>query len=520
MIKKNIGHGLLVGLLLILGAIFVSGAVTITINTPTTSSYTAGDITVNATWTSETGGTNASNVTTVWLNISNSAGTVVLNQTATGFNLSNYTYVWDADNGTFSDGKYRVNISTYDTNDSSVNMTSNLIYIDNTKPIIDLIYPTGNLLYNHSSIRFNFTARDANLSNCSLYGNFNGTWALIQTNTSAVSNNSQFNFTNVTLSDTANSKWNVRCYDLSTNSAENKSNFTLKIDTTNPASKITIKNEDGDSIASTKEIDFGSTTTIDCGASDATSGVNTLRNFIAVKYPGVSYYKNITPTTNQVTALKGALAAEDTSFLGAFSVRCTVADNTNFTNVTYFNFTVINTLLGGSGTAAIPGWENPVGTKKILSGVYVAKEALDTTGMSRLMLPGAGIELDIKGETHTVTVESMTAEEVVLTITSDPMEVTIKTGETGSYDLNGDGVDDLAITYHKEFVKTYADLTFALTEEPAAEPIEDVEEAPSEFEGETGAEEYVSPKGGLTITLAVIVIILIIGFALIKGKKK
>ena len=37
---------------------------------------------------------------------------------------------------------------------------------------------------------------------------------------------------------------------------------------------------------------------------------------------------------------------------------------------------------------------------------------------------------------------------------------------------------------------------------------------------ETETEEYVEPQGGLTVTLAVIVIILIIGYALIKGKKK
>jgi len=301
---------------------------------------------------------------------------------------------------------------------------------------------------------------------------------------------------------------------------------TVVVDNTNPNNTITVKDQAGDTITTTGTVDFGDELTVTCASADGIASINITKSAIAVKFPGVSYYKNYTLSTKSATTLKTTIENTETVYEGKYAIKCMIYDNSTNSNTTYFNFTVQNTLnygansaAGGSGTAAIPGWENPVGTKKILSGVYVAKEALDTTGMSRLMLPGAGIELDIKGETHTVTVESMTAEEVVLTITSDPMEVTIKTGETGSYDLNGDGVDDLAITYHKEFVKTYADLTFALTEEPAAEPIEDVEEAPSEFEGETGAEEYVSPKGGLTITLAVIVIILIIGFALIKGKK-
>ena len=138
--------------------------------------------------------------------------------------------------------------------------------------------------------------------------------------------------------------------------------------------------------------------------------------------------------------------------------------------------------------------------------------------MEKSLLNGA-ITFDVNGEVHKIEVKSASESEVTLTISSEPMEVTIAAGESELVDLNGDGEADMELTYHKLFAGGYADLTFTLVSEPIEMPEEEEKEEEVLEEVEV-PEKVAEPVGGLTVTLAVIVIILIIGYALIKGKKK
>jgi len=296
------------------------------------------------------------------------------------------------------------------------------------------------------------------------------------------------------------------------------------VDNTDPNSTISIvgtKNGQQDqTLTSGGEIDYGTEVTINCGANDTTSGLNTTRSSISILYPGVANYNNVSSTL--VTTANQTLSADllriDTNTLGEMRILCTLVDLAGNSLTRYYNLTTITVINQGSSAFAVEGFEAPVGKIKLSSGTVSDAGRLTTEGESRLMKVNSAIKFDMVGEEHKIEVIAASATEVTVKVTSEPQEVTITAGESESVDVNGDGIADLAITYHKLFAGNYADLTFALTSE-AVEVSEEVEEVEDTI-SETESEQYVEPKGGLTVTLAVIVIILIIGYALIKGKKK
>jgi hypothetical protein len=296
------------------------------------------------------------------------------------------------------------------------------------------------------------------------------------------------------------------------------------VDHTAPTSTFVItgtKNHQQDqTLTSGGEIDYGTEVTVNCGAADATAGLSTTRSSISIKYPGVATHTNVSSAilTSTNSTLSVGLLRSDTDILGGMSIICTLYDQAGNTFSEQYNLTTVTVIQQGTSAFAVEGFEAPVGKIKLSSGTISDIGRLTTEGESRLMKTGAAIKADMVGEEHKIEVKAASATEVTLIVTSEAQEVTITAGESESVDVNGDGIADLAITYHKLFAGSYADLTFALTSEAVevAEEVEEVEETISETE----SEQYVEPKGGLTVTLAVIVIILIIGYALIKGKKK
>jgi len=100
-----------------------------------------------------------------------------------------------------------------------------------------LNYPTNNSYLNTNSIDFNFTASsELAFTNCSLYGDFGGTWAVNQTLLSpSINNGAVTNFTPISLSD-GSYNWNVLCHDaqISPQSDWFDVNYTITFDSTNP----------------------------------------------------------------------------------------------------------------------------------------------------------------------------------------------------------------------------------------------------------------------------------------------
>jgi len=115
----------------------------------------------------------------------------------------------------------------YGTNYVSVNVTYEE---DTTAPSVVLNDPQNGQEIGAGAVIFNITATDPHLTNCTLYGDFNGTW--LPNTTIAVDDNlvsgQKSSFASVSLQP-GFYYWNARCYDEANNSAFASQNYTLNI---------------------------------------------------------------------------------------------------------------------------------------------------------------------------------------------------------------------------------------------------------------------------------------------------
>jgi len=124
----------ILGLFIILGAMFVSAA-TVTIVSPDTGSYygTGQNVTINATFTQQT------NVTAYAVNVTDTTGVQTYFEEVTGQeNLSGFTslIVWNASDETV-DGTYTINISVNDSGTSYENTITTIV--DHTNPLSTIL---------------------------------------------------------------------------------------------------------------------------------------------------------------------------------------------------------------------------------------------------------------------------------------------------------------------------------------------------------------------------------------------
>jgi len=103
-------------------------------------------------------------------------------------------------------------------------------------PAITLNYPANNQYLNSgTNVYFNFTATDSDgLDACTLVGNWTGSFITNYTWDSPESAKMNWTLVNITQGD-AQYKWNVNCSDALGNMVYSPSNFTLTLDTINPA---------------------------------------------------------------------------------------------------------------------------------------------------------------------------------------------------------------------------------------------------------------------------------------------
>ena len=89
--------------------------------------------------------------------------------------------------------------------------------------------------------------------------------------------------------------------------------------------------------------------------------------------------------------------------------------------------------------------------------------------IARLMKKKASLRIEVGGEPHTITVDSLSSDSVTLTIASEPFTVDINSNSTKQIDVNADGVNDLEIYYHKMHQGS-ADLVFTEILVPVVTP--------------------------------------------------
>lgn len=163
---------------------------------------------------------NDGNVDSCWYNLNDGANVSLVSCANTTFNVS-------------GDGSYVLNIYANDSFGEESNDSVGF-NVQVGAPTIVLDFPIDKYLNYQENINFNYTPVDSDLDSCELWGDFNGSFGLNQTNTNPINNSINTFYLN--LSD-LEYLWNIRCNDSVGNSAFN-GNKTFYIDTINPEISI------------------------------------------------------------------------------------------------------------------------------------------------------------------------------------------------------------------------------------------------------------------------------------------
>ncbi len=460
-------------------------------------------------------------------------------------NLSQYTMTFDTTGVNFSDNiNYMLvaNISNISSNASNPGILNVIeanvsnITIDNTPPTVTFAGSGGNTnpdtadnatFFNSTIVlTFNFTVIDGTFrhmtgpcnvtldpTNSTFGGSLNGS--------SEFANNTNFALTAIlALEGTHN--YRVQCTDnIDTNNTGNSTIRTIGLDRTPPMINISFHDQVG-----AEQTQFGpnADVTVRCLRADRFAGVNSteilLRNPVEQTLNSKRLDQTATDASTSLSATEFIIPSAETENLGSYLVACRAIDRAGNLYSVNKTFDVVTQPPRSTSAFAIPGFTAPVGKVKINSGITSDGGKLGPDGISRLMQAGASLKFDIKGQDHIITVVTVADESVTLKISSEPLTLTVKKGETTDVDIDRDGTNDLAVTYHKRFPPggKHADLTFALTETPAVETAPDTgQETPEE------RDIFGLPEGsmsGLIVTLVVVVAILVIGYFVLTQRKR
>ena len=502
-----------------------------------------------------TNGAGANNITSgEWFNITNVSfyakplggvdeGALILIGINTTANLTTYAFTWNTNNGNFADNLSYLIIA----NASGTNMTSaasvmldstvTTIGVDNRPPEISFFGSNGRSNPDSANfinstpvlLSFNFTVTDRLFTDmvgmCRVAVDFaNSTLgANLSSRSGGYLNNTFFNLSSsVGAALEGRHSYRVECIqDASTNLTGNSTTRTLVIDLTKPSADIAFLDLGG-----VEQTSFGpnAEVKVECRRNDPISGFNRTEIFVRSPSDSSPVSKKVdtasaTFGTSQFTT-EHIIPSEETQQLGEYFIECAVDDQAGnrFTNNKTFEITT--QAPSSSSAFKVPGFSAPVGKIKVSSGVTADGGRLSTEGLSRLMQVGASLKLDIKGIDHTITVAQLADESVTLNIASEPITITVQKEQTVDVDLDKDGTNDLAVTFHKRFPAggKHADLTFSLVSTPSVVTEEDEGQTtppPTDDKGIIKAS-----KAGLIVTILVIVVIIVVGYFMLGKKKK
>ncbi len=155
----------------------------------------------------------------------------------------------------------------------------------------------------------------------------------------------------------------------------------------------------------------------------------------------------------------------------------------------------------------------------------------------------------VDGENHEIVLDKLTSDSVTLVINSDPIEVTLKMGDSKKVDVDGDGILDLLVELRSiDVPHQKADIYFEdITVKQESAPVEEVEAEETESEAEeteeveeieeeepetlttptAAAVEEVPPalpeekpsKLWIWVSIAVIIVVVGIGYFFVRKKK-
>ena len=423
---------------------------------------------------------------------------------------NNTQYNVSVDTTTLPSGVYTLNVTATNISAGAVNATvSNSsqtnVTIDNHDPNVTIgsitnfqnLTATGGAYNSTDDLNLTYNVTDvlSGSLNCTVYVND------VQNNT-AVPHSNATTLRERTIVDLGNGNFliNVTCIDLAGNQGSQTRNITTDTSTVN-TTEIAYADADGTSFGtSAVVIAFGDKIKITCRNTTADNLNFNLTTNISVRSPGQTSFIPF--------AESSPATFEATSNLGTYRVMCNLTDSTGNVNSTNSTFEVERKVLsrGNPPTGA------PVGKKIVSSGSTENLGDLTSDGESRLVGPGGKLSFSANGEDHSLEVKSATEDSVIVILQSEPVEVTIAKGNSESVDLNGDGKDDVTVTYNG-LQKGRADIT--LTEITRVPGEEGAEPAPAPV-----AEEKSSAASTFWIILIVVVVVIILALVLVKSGKK
>jgi len=249
-----------------------------------------------------------SNATYNLLNASSRTVLHTINISSSSEVQANFTSL---DEGTYN---FFVNVTDLASNKNSP-VEWKTVNIDLNSPVVINIGVNNTVTSNTTIDLICNTTDTMDLSNVSVFTDFNGTWLLNETvNISGFSNSTIFTFNNVTEGVhfwTCNASDNVY-------STQNFSNYTITVDITSPSASITL---------GSTSITTAQTVSISCSGSDAID--TSVDIVLSIMKPGESSYSSISVGTYS-----------DVSTTGAYSVQCVATDDASNIDTTTSTFTV------------------------------------------------------------------------------------------------------------------------------------------------------------------------------------
>ena len=257
---------------------------------------------------------------------------------------------------------------TYDENFSEIQFETEKTYIDGSScsdnyqchsgnctgsfcvgdaPVVTLNSPADGYWTNNPAVVFNYTPVSfKTIVNCSLWGNFSGSWAFDSLNSTAIINSSANNFTKSLTN--GSFLWNVKCEDNESGSSFAISNRTVGVDTIIPMVSATY---------TPLNPTTSTAVTVQSTASDILSGLNNIKIYIGGSL-------NATCLSSPCSTTAQTYAA------GTYSYLSNATDNAGNYNTTSGNFTVTQAG-GGPGGGGGGGGGGFVTTPTIASGEEV-----------------------------------------------------------------------------------------------------------------------------------------------------
>ena len=546
---KNAFNVFLVSVLLLVGVYFVIGGSSFSM--PANNTYIKGNYTMEVTYSS--GFTNVSSAT--FFNISsdgNLTRSMFLNITYPYTNGSSISFVLNTNTNYTGDGNNTVGVYLSDESEGTlVSQFINVTFlVDNTAPDVTLIYPYMNQTFtNNATVYFAFNITDSmsgnytygNTINCSLFvdgTSINDTIVVWNTTdfTPNMTNTSSSvgSFTNAsyvmavaaTVIDEGDHLWNMTCYDYNNNvnstpkfnpnSMHDKSfiggNFTI-VDTQGPSTNAPT--------FSAASVAKNVAVTITCTGTDIISP-NPIE-YVSVKAPNGAWQEDLGISPYSFTG---------TNTAGTWTARCRSRDSSGNTGG-YGSEATFTVTVASSSSGESSGGSGGSSS----SSVSVTALAGQTQNLGNLAdsANGEGIINAYQSSTVMFSVVSSSAAdlgshsiffgsvdyingEITVTISSDPVTLTMSVGDVETVDLDSDEVGDVEITLND--IDSYGRASLVIKDLKVA-PVG--ETSGGETSGGETSGTALENGGGLGIIwwiLIIIVVVVIIVLIIPKKKRK